>query len=194
MPWTEEAQQFLTAPDEGLDDVAVLTRALEAERQNMAKQVRLAIRAVDEPQEVQDALRAERAAIAARIEDLESMLAETQQRVQILPDLKALHEKLLRTEIPQLLESFSDVQLAREFILLLVKSARIVDRRPAINSKWLRFDVEWTPEITALLEAGLLRLDAPDEGPRVLTKQEQKREQQRRARARKKQLGCGPGH
>lgn len=51
----------------------------------------------------------------------------------------------------------------------------MVERQPAHRSSWLRLQVTWTPEVQALLDAGLLTLDEPLPAPQRRTQRERDR-------------------
>jgi len=63
-----------------------------------------------------------------------------------------------------------------------VASARIVERLPERQPKWLRAEVTWQPAVQALLETGVVQLSVPAALPE---QSERKREAQRRSSARR---------
>jgi hypothetical protein len=68
---------------------------------------------------------------------LEAQLAEMDTRVAALPDLRALHEKLTRTELASAIDTLAaqnDSDGLRELLLGVVDSARLVERRQRWSS------------------------------------------------------------
>lgn len=93
-------------------------------------------------------------------------------------------------EIPALLDRYltqGDDTGLRLLMREIVASARIVERLPQRQPKWLRAEVTWQPEIRLLLEAGVVQLAAPDPAPEQSARAERRREAQRRYSARRRQ-------
>ncbi len=189
-PWTDQAERYLTeeSRDSGPNATASLTRALDAERDNLRKHVRRLGQLPDPSPEVLQAFQEVSEEMSGRIKALEAQLARQDQPMQPrLPDLKRIHQQLLHTDLAEFIRGLADdddTLSLRDIVLAIVESARLVDRRPAINSKWLRFEVVWTPAVQTLLDAGLLWLDMPPEAPYFPTRAERRRDEQRRRRER----------
>jgi hypothetical protein len=123
----------------------------------------------DDPSpEEQTAFAEVRAEISARIRGLESEVARASVEAARVPDLHALHERLTRTEVADVVDGLQDSgddEGLRELLFDLVESAVLVDRWPANRSTWLRLAVTWKPDVRTLLDAGLLTLDTQSEKP-----------------------------
>lgn len=170
-PWTPQAVERLVGADgKSQADVATsLQRALDHERELLRRHTRRMSEMEDDPTPEQVvAYREVSAEISTRIRSLEAQLADVTQKAAIIPDLRALHERLTRTELATVVSTLSDQgddDGLRALLLEVVQSACLVERRPARNSTWLRLEVTWTPDVQMLLDAGLLWLDATPEPP-----------------------------
>ena len=93
-------------------------------------------------------------------------------------------------EIPALIDQYlarGDDAGLHMLMREIVASARIVERLPERQPKWLRAEVTWQPEIRLLLEAGRANLAAPDPPPEQPARAERHREAQRRYSTRRRQ-------
>jgi len=105
-------------------------------------------------------------------------------------NLRDLHARLTATETPVLIDHYlarGDDAGLRLLVRELVASARIVERLPERQPKWLRAEVTWQPEVRLLLEAGVARLAVPAPPPEQSVQAERRREAQRRYSARHRQ-------
>ncbi len=101
---------------------------------------------------------------------------------------RALHGRLADTEASTLIDAFlarGDGAGLRLFVRGLVASARIVERLPERQPKWLRAEVTWQPAVQALLETDVVQLAVPAPPPEQSERGERKREAQRRSSARR---------
>lgn len=189
-PWTPQAERKLAGGgDDHARAAADMQRALDTERERLRRHTRLMSAMGEDPTPHQIAtFREVSAEISARIRALEAQLSELTQRAAQVPDLRELHARLTRTEIPALvamLREQGDGEGLRELLHELVVDARVVERRPESHPAGLRADVTWHPDIPTLLEAGLLRLDPLPEGPAPLApKAVRQREYSRRYKER----------
>jgi len=104
--------------------------------------------------------------------------------------LCALHGQLTATESSTRIDTFlaqGDNVGLRALVLDLVASARIVERLPERQPKWLQAEVTWKPDVQLLLDAGLLHLTPPSPPPEQSARVERHREAQRRYSARRRQ-------
>jgi hypothetical protein len=100
---------------------------------------------------------------------------------------RRLHEQLLRTEICELLTLHPEPAQLRRLLQATISTACIVERRyEGRRCTWARAEVEWTPEVQLLLEAGWLWPAAEPEPPTPRTAREKAAERSRRYRARKR--------
>jgi hypothetical protein len=99
--------------------------------------------------------------------------------------LRALHERLTRTQVADLVDGFvahDDTEGLRHLAVSLVASAAIVERRPQSHPVWARAQVSWEPDVTQLLDAGLLQLAEAEPAPVLPTSAELHRARVRRYR------------
>jgi len=104
--------------------------------------------------------------------------------------LRELHGRLTATEMSTRIDTFltwGDGVGLRALVLDLVASARIIERLPERQPKWLRAEVTWTPDVQVLLDTGLLQLAPPPPPPEQSARAERQREAQRRYSARRRQ-------
>ena len=126
-----------------------------------------------------------RAEFTARVRSLEAQLATASAPLRNVSHLRALHERLTRTEVAALvdgLQAHDDPPELRDLLRGLVASARIIERRPDSHPVWLRAEVPWVPDVDHPLGAGLLFLADPPAGPVVPTSAELRRARKRRYR------------
>lgn len=168
-PWTPRAERQLAGGDDQAGQAAELQRGIDAERERLRRHTRLMSAMDEDPSPEQIAsFREVSAEIGGRIRALEARLADLGQRAAQVPDLRDLHARLTRTEIPAvvaLLRDQGDLEGLRDLVQELVLRVSVVERRPQSHPRWLRAAVAWHPDITTLLDAGLLRLDADPAGP-----------------------------
>jgi hypothetical protein len=116
------------------------------------------------------------AAFRADAQALSERITTTKERLFALPEARAdtssvqeLHQRLLATDLPALARSLAedgDVEALRDQLEEVVHSVRIAERvRVGPRTVWARADVEWTPDVALLLEAGLLILGPAPEPP-----------------------------
>ena len=135
-------------------------------------------------------------AFRRRSQEISARITQAKDELDALPEVRAnalsaqqVHALLAQAEISALVRSADadgDRASLRQLLDVVVQSARIVERWPsARRTTWARAEVEWTPDVQLLLDAGLLRLEAapqpPTERARVMAA-----ERARRYRARKK--------
>jgi len=127
---------------------------------------------------------------AASIKNLEAQLATTPAPTLDVAATEEMHRRMRDEPLaPAIAEAVAlgAWPLLREVVVGLVESARVVDRVPENKSTWLRVEVTWVPEIQALLDAGLLRLEPEPQRPYYpATKAAQQRARYLRYAARKK--------
>jgi Recombinase len=162
-PWTLEGERLLSGEDGAV--ASRLAGELAEARATLTRANRRFMVEIREPtQEDRDAFEMVRCEMGQRIRDIEQQQKQLAHDAAALPRLRALHDQLSRTQIGAqvdgLLEHGQTVAL-RDLLAGLVESATLVERTPVVRSTWLRFAVTWTPEVRALLEAGLLTL-APE--------------------------------
>jgi hypothetical protein len=191
-PWTAQGEQRLLGADgQRSAEAATLQRALSEERERLRRYVRrIADMAEDPTPEEMAAFNAVRAEIAGRIRALEGELAAASVPAVNVTRLRALHERLPRTEMVDLVDSLAahgDTEGLRELVAGLIASATIVERRPQSHPIWLRAEVAWVPDVEHLLGAGLLQLAEPEPGPVVSTSAELHRARVRRYRQRQRE-------
>jgi hypothetical protein len=166
--------------------VAAIQAALSQERSALRNYVRgLALLAQDPTPEEAAEFAAVRAEFTARVRSLEAQLATAAAPLVHVPRLRALHERLTRTEVAALVDGFvahGDGAGLRDLLTSLVESARITERRPQSHPVWLRAEVSWLPDVAQLLDAGLLFLAEPPQGPVVPTSAELRCARRRRYR------------
>jgi hypothetical protein len=182
-PWDEVAEARLVGSDDRLAaQDARAQRQFAEERERLRKHTRLMSLMEDDPTPEQVAtFREVSAEISGRIRALEAQLAQRSERVAELPSLRQLYDRVAETEVAGLVAGLlrqGDTLALRDLALALVSSARLVERWPAKATVWARVEVTWAPEVTTLLEAGLLRLGPErtlDEETRSAVQQERSR-------------------
>ena len=191
-PWTPQAAERLAGPDgrSQAEAAAAIQRALDDERERLRRHTRRMSEMDDDPTPEQiAAFREVSAEMSARIRGLEAQLTETAQRVQNLPNLHALHEKLTHTELATVIDALDeqgDIEGLRVLLQGIITSARLVDRRPASHPKWLRFDLTWSDDVQTLLDAGLLWLEEAPPAPVESTSAHLRRIREKRYREERK--------
>lgn len=197
-PWTQEGVERLTGTD-GCDEAdaqADIKAALDRERERMRRHARrMSELEYDPTPEEVAAFRELGAEISVRIRGLEARLADVSQQAAVVPDLRALHERLTSTEPAEFIDrltAYGDDDGLREVLLDVVESACLVERRPEHNSTWVRLEVTWTPAVQKLIDAGLLWLDAAPEPPQLSRSVELARARYRRYDA--KRRATDPGY
>jgi hypothetical protein len=149
----------------GPDPRAELQCTLEAAERELQRHYRT-FSLIEEPSvEEEETFRTMSREIAARIARHKAELARVPDETLKALDLKALHDQVMRTDIPALVERFvetGDTTGLRQLLGLLVVSATITERHPARRTRWARATVTWTPNVDALRERGWLVL-----GPEV---------------------------
>jgi hypothetical protein len=133
-----------------------------------------------------------------RIRALEAQLAAASAPLLNIPRLRALHERLSRTQVADLVDGLyahDDTPGLRDLLLHLVESAHITERRPHSHPVWLRAAVSWVPDVVQLLSAGLLQLAEAAPAPVLPTSADLHRVRVRRYRQarRAKQLAAQTG-
>ncbi len=127
---------------------------------------------------------------AASIKNLEAQLATTPAPMLNVAATEEIHRRMREEALaPAIAEAVAleAWPLLQEVVVGLVESARVVDRVPENKSTWLRVAVTWVPEIQALLDAGLVRLEPEPQRPDYpATKAGQQRARYLRYAARKK--------
>jgi DNA invertase Pin-like site-specific DNA recombinase len=168
-PWTPQAEIRITGDGSHAETVAVLHRSLQAERERLRRHTRLMSVMEDDPSPEQIAsFREVSAEISVRIRALELQVAELGHRAAQVPDLRELHARLTHAEIPTIVAALAradDTEGLRDLLQSLIVSASVVERRPESHPTWLRVQVVWQPDVTVLLDAGLLRLAKEPAGP-----------------------------
>lgn len=186
-PWTPQTEKRLTGgTDDGATRAVAVQKALTDARDKLRRHTRLMTALEDDPTPEQIAVfREVSAEISDKIRALEMELTTLGQRAAHVPNLRDLHAKLTRTEIPHVLAALSaqrDIEGQRALIQDLIESARVVERLPTGRPSWLRMEITWTADVRALIDARLLRLDAPPEPPQRPSAREMQREYCRRYR------------
>ncbi len=128
--------------------------------------------------------------ISGRIRTLDEEHAAPEPQIIRIRALRELHGRLTATEISTMIDTFlarGDGVGLRAFVRELVASARIIERLPDRQPKWLRAEVTWKPDVQLLLDAGLLQLTLPPPPPEQSARAERHREAQRRYSARQRQ-------
>jgi hypothetical protein len=83
----------------------------------------------------------------------------------------------------------NDTAALRDVLQLTVQAARLVERWPGgRRTTWVRAEVEWTPDVQLLLDAGLLVLEPAPERDAERRARELAAERARRYRARQKKV------
>ena len=111
---------------------------------------------------------------------------------------KEVHESLMQCNIPAFLadaRARGDVEVLRDIVVQTVSAARIVARGSRTGkgrqATWAKAEVDWTPEVQLLLDAGRLVLGPEASPPERTTPQELAKERARRYRARKREQQQG---
>jgi hypothetical protein len=189
--WDEDAATATLGLDAPVDPRADLQRALDGAHEEMKRHIRRFNALIEDPTPAEVAAhRAVGREISERITALEAQLAAVPAPAYSLPDLRALHERFVRTPLAATIEDLqaqgNDGAL-RDLALALVASAKVVDRVPAVKTRWARAEVEWAADVRFLLERGALTLGPDVQRPdHEATQQQQARERYLRYAARKK--------
>jgi hypothetical protein len=173
-PWTPEKELLLAGTDGA--QAAHLARELQQARDKLARANRRFMLEIDNPTpEDRAAFEAVRCEMGARIRELEQQQAQLAHDAKALPRLRALHERLTRTEIGTLIDQFvarGDRVGLRDLLVALVESATLVKRQPEVRSLWLRFEVNWSDDVALLARAGLLQF-GPQPQPSALRRRQE---------------------
>jgi hypothetical protein len=108
--------------------------------------------------------------------------------------LRALHTQIAHRALAAEIERYAgqgNTELLHNAVRDLVLAARIVERLPEHQPKWLRAQVSWRPDVQILLDAGLLYLEPAEPPPAQSRHLERHREAQRRYAARRRQGKSG---
>jgi DNA invertase Pin-like site-specific DNA recombinase len=134
-------------------------------------------------------------------QSLDEQLRTMQAQLDALPQMQLdadlcakVHAELVSMDVSREIDSAradSDTQALRHILRLTVSGAAVVERvggGRGNHTTWARAQVEWTPEVQALLEAGLLTLAPAPEPPvaALMTPEQRARERARRYRERKR--------
>lgn len=188
--WNPQPLEHLAEDKEAEKTRTTIRRDLERARELMKQHVRRFSALPHEPTDEEVAAHREVGAeISATIKALEAQLAAIPRPTVSLPDLKALHDRLTRTQPADLvdaLEAAGDEEGLRELLVEFVERACVVDRLPATKSKWVRVEVvAWAKDVQLLLNAGLLTLrPAPERPSWPSTPQERERRKYERRKER----------
>jgi hypothetical protein len=135
-----------------------------------------------------------------RSQEISARIMQAKEELDALPEVRAntvtaqqAHALLEGAQIADVVRSADregESSELRALLQVVVQSVRMVERWPGgRRTTWARAEVEWTPDVQLLLEAGLLTLEAAPEPPVDESRaraQERAAERARRYRARKK--------
>src|SRR5207248_7615267 len=141
-----------------------LRQAVEREQRQLERQVRvLSLREEPGPAELA-AFGALAQQSEGRITSLQAQLREAERAPDRVPDLRALHERLTRTDLRAVFAGLDwahddgHCAAVRALLLDAVSSAVLMERRPSWHSTWLRVEVTWSAAVQELLAVGALTL------------------------------------
>jgi site-specific DNA recombinase len=191
-PWTpQNAQRLLGADTLRAADSANIQRALDRERETLRRYARrIATMAEDPTPEEMAEFNQVRSEFTARIRALEAQLAATSAPLLNVARLRAVHDKLTRTQVADAIDGLrdqGDTQGLRELLVGLIDSARVTERRPESHPVWLRAEVRWVTDVETLLAAGLLQLADPPAAPVISTSTSTQLRRERNRRYRERQ-------
>ena len=136
--------------------------------------------------------------ISLRLRHHKDQLAALPERRVDTVKAKEVHESLMQRNIPAFLadaRARGDVEVLRDIVVQTVSAARIVARGSRTGkgrqATWAKAEVDWTPEVQLLLDAGRLVLGPEASPPERTTPQELAKERARRYRARKREQQQG---
>jgi len=200
-PWTTRGEERLRGGGVRAATAVRLKREIVAERAALRDQAEAlaAMRGLSGgatkgggiPSEAVRAFLALSEATEARIAGLEAQHALAERAGPPIEDLRALWTEVRRTDPRAAVEGLDyasdpdDAEPVRRLLLKTVESAKLVERRPATHSRWLRVEVTWTEGVRELLRAGMLTLDPAPEPPVLPTPTELRTAAHRRWRERK---------
>ncbi len=196
-PWTTRGEERLRGGGVRAATAARLKQEIAAERAALRDQaealaaMRGATKGGGIPNEAVRAFLALSETTEARIAGLEAQRALAERAGPPIEDLRALWAEVHRTDPRAAVEGLDyagdpdDAAPVRRLLLKTVESAKLVERRPATHSRWLRVEVTWTEPVRLLLGARLLTLDPTPEPPVLPTPTELRTAAQRRWRERK---------
>lgn len=203
-PWTTRGEERLRGGGVRATAAARLKREIAAERTALRDQAEAlaamrglaplsgggATKGGGIPSEAVRAFLALSETTEARIAGLEAQQALAERAGPPLEDLRSLWAEVHRTDTRAIVAALgasgkpADAEPLRRLLLLVVESARLVERRPATHSRWLRVEVTWTEGVRDLLRAGMLTLDPAPEPPALPTPTDLRTAAQRRWRER----------
>ncbi len=93
--------------------------------------------------------------------------------------------QVITAALPAALRDADDDELI-PLTRLLIRSACVMERVPAINTRWCRLDVEWSPLVVAMMADGDVTLAPPEPTPTRTARQEDDRLKARRYRERRR--------
>ena len=188
--WTPQAARRLEGTDQR-EQTGDGQRALAATRDRLTDHAGLMNLTDKDPAPEQAATFRELASeISGRLRTREAEHATPRPQAIQISVLRELHEQLTATEMFTRIDTFlarGDGVGLRALVRDLVASARIIERLPERQPKWLRAEVTWKPDVQLLLDAGLLQLTPPPPPPEQSARAERNREAQRRYSARRRQ-------
>jgi DNA invertase Pin-like site-specific DNA recombinase len=196
IPWEPQAFDAAVRRDPYEPERRRLRALVSADEQELENNARAYVAAGDFGPEVTAAFRKVADEVKLRLRHHQDQLAALPEWHVDTVKAKQVHELLIQRDIPTFVTNArarGHAEVLRDILQCTVSRARIVARGSRSGqgrqSTWAKAEVEWTPEVQLLLDAGRLVL-APDvPTPAPATKQEMAAERARRYRARKRQRG-----
>jgi hypothetical protein len=194
IPWEPQAFDEVVQRDPHEAERRRLRALISADEQAFKDNFTAYRMAGDFSPEATKAYRVDQEEIKLRLRHHQDQLAALPERHVDTVKAKDVHDLLMQRDIATFVANArarGDVEALRDIVVQTVSTARIVARGSRSGSgrraTWARADVEWTPEVQLLLEAGRLVL-ANDVAPgQPATDRAMAAERARRYRARKRE-------